>query len=66
MNYIIKEVYTVFLTVPDLGIDWLEKSFEEHDPNLPYATIPIFESLHSHPRFKDLLRKMNLPVDVKK
>ena len=49
----------------DLGIDWLEKSFAEHDPNLPYIGIPIWDSLSSYPRFQDLLRKMNLPVDEK-
>jgi hypothetical protein len=43
-------------------MDWLERSFEVHDPGLPYvATDPIFDSLHSDPRFQDLLRRMNLP-----
>jgi hypothetical protein len=48
----------------DLEIDWLEKNYEEHDPDLPYISargVP----LRSNPRFLDLLRKMNLPVDEK-
>ncbi len=49
----------------DLAIDWLEKAYEEHDPNLPYIGVPYFDPLRSYPRFQDLLRKMNLPVDEK-
>jgi len=49
----------------DLAIDWLEKSYEEHDPNLPYIDMPCYSPLRSNPRFQDLLRKMNLPVDEK-
>jgi tetratricopeptide (TPR) repeat protein len=49
----------------DLAIDWLEKAYEEHDPNLPYLGHPNNDPLRSYPRFQDLLRKMNLPVDEK-
>jgi TolB-like protein/Tfp pilus assembly protein PilF len=49
----------------DLAIDWLEKAYEERDPNLPYLSGPYYDSLRSYPRFQDLLRKMNLPVDEK-
>jgi tetratricopeptide (TPR) repeat protein len=45
----------------DKAIDWLEKAFQEHDPNLPYLLNPIYDSLRNDPRFKDLLRKLNLP-----
>jgi tetratricopeptide (TPR) repeat protein len=45
-----------------LALDWLEKSFEERDPNLPYAfTAPNLAALRSEPRFQVLRRKMNLP-----
>ncbi len=45
-----------------LALDWLEKSFEERDPNLPYAfTAPNLAALRSEPRFQALRRKMNLP-----
>ncbi|MFC2161816.1 protein kinase [Acidobacteriota bacterium] len=50
----------------DLAIDWLEKTYEEHDPNLPYLGLPYFDPLRSNPRFQELLHKMNLPVDVDK
>ena len=49
----------------DLAIDWLEKAYEEHDPSLPYLGLPEYDPLRSNPRFQELLRKMNLPVDEK-
>jgi tetratricopeptide (TPR) repeat protein len=49
----------------DLAINWLEKAYEDHEPNLPYISLPVYEPLRSYPRFQDLLRKMNLPVDEK-
>jgi len=49
----------------DLAMDWLEKAYEEHDPNMPYLGVPYFDPLRSNPRFQDLLRKMNLPVEIK-
>jgi tetratricopeptide (TPR) repeat protein len=49
----------------DLAIDWLEKAYENHNPNMPYISGPRHDPLRSNPRFQDLLRKMNLPVDEK-
>ena len=49
----------------ELTLDWLEKAYEEKGPNLPYIALPIFDHLRSYPRFQDLLRKINLPVDEK-
>ncbi len=49
----------------DLAIDWFEKAYEEHDPNLPYIGSPEYDPLGSYPRIQDLLRKMNLPADEK-
>jgi TolB-like protein/predicted Ser/Thr protein kinase len=46
----------------DLALDWLEKAYEEYDPNLPYLGVPFYDPLRSYPRFQDLLRKMNLPT----
>jgi TolB-like protein/Tfp pilus assembly protein PilF/predicted Ser/Thr protein kinase len=49
------------------ALDWLEKAIAQHDPNAPYANcLPFWDPVRSDPRFQDLLRKMNLPVDAKK
>ena len=50
----------------DRALDWLDKAYETHDPNMPYLGKPIYDPLRSDPRFQALLRKMNLPVDGKK
>jgi tetratricopeptide (TPR) repeat protein len=49
----------------DSAIDWIEISYGEHEPSMPYLGLPEFDPLRSYPRFQDLLRKMNLPVDEK-
>jgi TolB-like protein/Tfp pilus assembly protein PilF len=49
----------------DLAIDWLEKAYEDHHPGLSQLGRPQFDPLRSNPRFQELLRKMNLPVDEK-
>jgi len=47
------------------ALDWLERGFEEHDPNMPYVPVfPTFDGLHEEPRFQDLLKRMNFPEDV--
>jgi len=47
----------------DEALEWLERAYEIRDPNMPYITLPVFDPLRSDPRFQDLLRRMNLPVD---
>ncbi len=49
----------------DKALDWLEKGLEIHDPTLPYLGMPCDDGIRSDPRFQELLRKMNLPVDEK-
>lgn len=47
----------------DQTLDWLEKAYEAHDPNMPYLSVdPIFDDLRDNPRVQDLLRKLNLTV----
>jgi len=43
------------------SILWLEKAYEEHNPNLPYLLSPIYDKLRDNSRFQELARKMNLP-----
>jgi serine/threonine protein kinase/TolB-like protein/Tfp pilus assembly protein PilF len=40
---------------------WLEKGLEISDPNMPYLIEPVFaDLLGAEPRYRELLRKMNL------
>jgi hypothetical protein len=47
------------------AIDWLEKAYEDRDPNLPYLGKPVWDTARDDPRFQDLLRRMNLPLNTK-
>jgi serine/threonine-protein kinase len=48
------------------ALDWLEKGLEERSPHMPYVDAYVeLTPLRDDPRFQDLLRKMNLPVDEK-
>jgi tetratricopeptide (TPR) repeat protein len=49
----------------DLAIDWLEKAYDEHAIMLTSIGGSGWNHLRSNPRFQDLLRKMNLPVNEK-
>ena len=46
------------------ALHWLQRAYEDGDRNLPYiggVGSPIYEPLHSDPRFQDLLRRLGLP-----
>jgi hypothetical protein len=46
---------------PDLAMDWLEKGFEARESQMVYLAVsPRWDTLWDHPRFQDLLRRMNL------
>jgi TolB-like protein/Tfp pilus assembly protein PilF len=40
---------------------WLEEAYKVYDPRLPYILHPVYDILHTDPRFKDLCQKMKLP-----
>ena len=46
----------------DEALDWLERAFEAHDPNVPYLTVdPIFDGMRDDPRFRSLIEGLKLP-----
>jgi TolB-like protein/Tfp pilus assembly protein PilF/predicted Ser/Thr protein kinase len=46
----------------DRVIEWLEKAYEARDGNVPYiGGWPLFDLVHSDPRFQDLVRRVGLP-----
>ena len=49
---------------PDKAMDWIEKGFEQHDPNMAVITIKAynFDPLFNNPRFIDIIKKMNFPL----
>jgi TolB-like protein/Tfp pilus assembly protein PilF len=43
---------------------WLERALQDRDPNLPYVECwPLPDEIRADPRYGDLLRRMNLPVN---
>jgi TolB-like protein len=46
------------------AIHWLEKAYKEHNPNLPYLLLPVYDNLREDTHFQDLCRKMNLPYKI--
>ncbi|MBI3949046.1 MAG: tetratricopeptide repeat protein [Acidobacteria bacterium] len=45
----------------DQAFEWLEKAYDEHSPHLTdLKANPLFDPLHSDPRFADLLRRIGL------
>ena len=45
------------------ALDWLERAFDTHNPNLPgINNRRPFDPLRGHARFQALLRRMNLPT----
>jgi tetratricopeptide (TPR) repeat protein len=61
--YSIASVYAL-LGERDEAFSWLERAYQRHDPGLvgipPFAVDPDIKSLRGDPRYKELLRKMNL------
>ncbi len=56
-------VYTS-LGEKDQAFEWLEKAYEERDPNMVWLkNVAWLDPLRSEPRFQSLLRRMNFPRD---
>ena len=42
---------------------WLEKAVEVRNQNMPYIGVrPTFEPLHDHPRFRELAKRVGVPI----
>jgi tetratricopeptide (TPR) repeat protein len=52
----------IYANQPDKAMDWLEKGFEIHAPQMIYITIMNFDPLFDNPRFIYIVEKMNLPL----
>jgi len=64
----VPQAYDVAIVYVGLGeqsnaLEWLERAFATHSPNMAFlGADPRWDSIRSDPRFKDLLRRMNLPM----
>jgi uncharacterized protein HemY len=59
-SYSIAEGY-MRLEQKEKALEWLEKAYEEHDSGLvSIAVEPMFDSVRSEPRFKEIVRRMKL------
>lgn len=62
----IATLYT-YAVEKDRALEWLEIAYQERMQNLVYLNVyPKWDPLRDDPRFQDLLRQMNFPVDEKK
>ena len=43
------------------AIDSLERAYDAREANMPYIGMPVYDSLRTDPRYKELLRRMKLP-----
>ena len=62
VNEVQVAIILVRLKENEQALDWLERAFDSHNPNLPgINNRRPFDPLRAHPRFQTLLRRMNLP-----
>jgi len=51
-----------YLGERDEAFKWLEKAYEQRDGNLSWLRVdPVWDNIRDDPRFKDLLKRLNLP-----
>ncbi len=61
--YLLAEIYA-FRGEKDRAFEWLEKSYIAREPTLLFLKgDPLLKNLWPDPRYKALLKKMNLPLD---
>ena len=54
-------VSALLISENDLAFEYLEKAYEERDVDIVYLKIdPIWDDIRNEPRFKGLLKKINL------
>jgi serine/threonine-protein kinase len=46
----------------ELALDWLERSLEQHDPNLPYLGVMGWEGFYDQPRFRAVIEEIGVPM----
>ena len=56
----IANVY-VALDQRDSACDWIERAYEEREPFLVRLTTLFYDRMRDQPRFRAVMRKMNLP-----
>ena len=53
-----------FAGMNEQAVEWFERAREGRDPNMPYQNVwPLPPSLHSDERFREVLRRVGLPVE---
>jgi tetratricopeptide (TPR) repeat protein len=59
--YLIAEIYA-FRNQSDEAFEWLDRAYAQRNSGLIHTKVdPLLKSLHSHPRFAALLKKLNFP-----
>ena len=58
-------IYRPVLNEPEKVLEWLEIGYDMNDPGMPYISTDVyyFDFIRDDPRYIELLRKMNLPVE---
>ncbi len=44
----------------DKVIEWLERAFDQRDPNLPFLRMAEFDNVRSDPRIRELMRRIDI------
>ena len=64
-NYIILAKLYTRAGEPDSALVWLDKAYQARQPQILHVkAMPVFDELHSNPRFQDIIRRIGFP-DIK-